>query len=198
MLRNITYSTALLLGTASTGFAGGLAEPVMTPAPVAPVPVVMVAPSNDWSGFYLGGSAGQATLSSDGEDDIDASNYGLHAGYMRDLGSIVVGGELDYSRLDLDGTSSTYDVAVTRLKGRVGYDAGAFLPYVTAGGAYASVNDDSDVNDTGYFYGIGAEYAINDNFRIGGEFLQHEFDNFNDSGVDLSAQTMAVRVSYSF
>ena len=197
MLRNFTYSSALLLGTASTAFAGGMAEPVTAPTAVVPVPVVAVS-SNDWTGFYVGGSVGQGTVSENGSNDTDANVYGVNVGYMRDLGSLVVGGELDYSRFNLDGTSDTYDVAVTRLKGRVGYDAGAFLPYITAGGANLSLNDGSDASDTGYFYGIGADYAVNDNFLVGGEVLQHEFDNFDDSGVDLSAKTLALRVSYKF
>tara|TARA_R110002110_G_scaffold244853_1_gene461388 strand:- start:506 stop:1147 length:642 start_codon:yes stop_codon:yes gene_type:complete len=197
MLRKFAYSSALLVGTASTAFAGGLAEPVAAPTAVVPVPVVSV-PSNDWTGFYVGGSIGQATLSPDGSPDTDANAYGVNVGYLRDLGSIVVGGELDYSRYNLDGTSDTYDGAVTRLKGRVGYDAGAFLPYITAGGANLSLNDGSDASDTGYFYGIGADYAVNDTFLVGGEFLQNEFENFDNSGVDLSAKTLALRVSYKF
>ena len=60
------------------------------------------------------------------------------------------------------------------------------------------MNDGSDASDTGYFYGIGAEYAVNDNLRVGGEFLQHEFENFDDSGEDLSAKSLALRVSYKF
>tara|TARA_R110002051_G_scaffold40694_1_gene84598 strand:+ start:14158 stop:14748 length:591 start_codon:yes stop_codon:yes gene_type:complete len=196
MFRNFTYSTAFLLGTASTAFAGGLAEPVATPTPIVPAPVIAVQ-SNDWTGFYIGGSAGQATVSHSGNED-DATAYGVNVGYMRDLGSLVVGGELDYSRFNIDGTSDTYDADMTRLKARVGYDAGVFLPYITAGGANLAMNDGSDASDTGYFYGIGAEYAVNDNLRVGGEFLQHEFENFDDSGEDLSAKSLALRVSYKF
>lgn len=197
MLRKTTYSSALILATASSAYAGGLAEPVVTPTPM---PVVAAAPvsGSDWSGFYLGGSFGKTEIDDSSDTTLDAKNYGVHAGYMYDMGSIVVGGELEYDNVDIDDIGDSSDASVIRLKGRVGYDAGAFLPYLTAGGAQLRLENGADVQDEGYFYGIGAEYAINDNFRVGGEVLQHEFDDFNDSGEDLSARTMALRVSYSF
>ncbi|WP_458790713.1 outer membrane protein [Yoonia sp. MH D7] len=193
MIHKIALSSVLIAGTASTAFAGGLAEAVVVAAPVVvtAAPVVM---SNDWTGFYVGGSFGKGEVDDGVSDELDADNYGVHAGYLRDYGSIVVGGELEYSRLDVDTIN---DADVLRLKGRVGYDAGAFLPYLTAGAAQLSLKD-ADLDDTGYFYGIGADYAFNDNFRVGAEVLQHEFEDFNDSGFDVSAQTLALRVSYSF
>ncbi|MDG1375640.1 MAG: hypothetical protein P8P56_01165, partial [Yoonia sp.] len=39
---------------------------------------------------------------------------------------------------------------------------------------------------------------INENFRIGAEFLQHEFTDFDGGGDDISAKTMSLRASYSF
>ena len=70
-----------------------------------------------------------------------------------------------------------------------GYDAGRFLPYLTAG--YANLNIDNgtaDVNDGGYYYGAGVDYAVTSNVRVGVEYLEHEFDNFNDSGNDLQSK----------
>ena len=63
-----TISAALAAILAGPALAGGVAEPVETPIPVAPVPV---APMNaDWTGFYVG--AGVGTLSIDDEDvDLD-------------------------------------------------------------------------------------------------------------------------------
>ncbi len=193
MKRSILLSTALMvMGSAS--FAGNLAAPIVAPAPVVPVAPMTIVPSNDWTGFYVGGSLGTGDVEVGDADALDANNLGVHAGYMRDFGAIVVGGELEFSRLDIDTVN---DADVLRLKGRVGYDAGAFLPYLTAGGAQLSLKD-ADVDDNGYFYGIGAEYALTDNFRLGGEFLQHEFEDFNGGGADISAKTLALRASYSF
>ena len=197
MIRNIAYTSALLVGTASTAFAGGIAEPVVTPAP-AVVAAVPMSVASDWTGFYVGGGIGLGEVTAGAADPLDTTNYNIHAGYMYDMGSVVLGGEIEYERLDFDDVGDDFDASVLRLKGRVGYDAGAFLPYLTVGGARLTIEDGSDVKDNGYFYGIGAEYAINSSFRVGGEILQHEFENFNDSGDDISAKTMALRISYSF
>jgi len=193
MLRQITLTSALILGTSSAAFAGGITEPVIAAAP-APVMMTPVIRSSDWTGFYVGGSLGQGNVGVGDADEIDTSNYGFHAGYLYDMGTVVVGGELEYSALDFDD----FDASVLRLKGRVGYDAGAFMPYLTVGGAKLTIEDGSDDSDNGYFYGIGADYAVNDSIRIGAEFLQHEFSDFNDGGADISAQTMSLRVAYTF
>ena len=50
MLRNFTYTSLIVVGTASSAFAGSLAEPVITPAPVMVAQVPMVVAS-DWTGF---------------------------------------------------------------------------------------------------------------------------------------------------
>lgn len=199
MLKYMTMTSVFLAATSQAALAGGITEPIMTPPPMAPIavaPAPMMA--SDWSGFYLGGSIGTGNVTVGDADAIDASNLGVHAGYNYDMGQFVLGGELEYSRLDFDDAGDNFDASVLRLKGRVGYDAGAFLPYVTAGVAQLTLEDGSDVNDFGYFYGAGVAYAINDSFSVGGEILQHAFEDFNDGGADISAQTMGLRVSYSF
>lgn len=196
MIRTSLFTSAALAMSATGVFAGGIEAPVVQPTPMVPVVAVPMA-SNDWTGFYVGGSAGMITANIDDGADLDGNNYNIHAGYMSDLGSVVVGGEIEYGKIDLDDLAGSDNADILRLKGRVGYDAGAFLPYVTAGAASLTLNAD-DFTSTGYFYGIGAEYALNDNFRVGAEVLQHEFDDFDDQGFDLSAQTVALRVSYSF
>ena len=159
MIRTYTYVTTLLISSASIAAAGGLSQPEMTPAPVmvAPAPIVM---TNDWTGFYVGGGFGIGDVTVGAADAIDTNDLSLHAGYMYDMGSMVVGGEIEYERLDFKDLGDSFDASVLRLKGRVGYDAGAFLPYLTVAGARLSLEDGSNVADNGYFYGAGAEYAI--------------------------------------
>lgn len=191
-----------LIAFGSVATAGGLSEPVATPAP-APAPVPAPVPiGSDWTGFYAGGQLGFGQLEADPLDDPDGLTYGAHAGYLYDLGNIVLGGELD-----LDGTEiedETADVAldtVTRAKLRLGYDAGDFLPYLTGGIAQARTSSGTaafDGDDTGGFAGLGAEYRISDGIRIGGEFLRHQFDDYNGSGVDIEANTATARVSFQF
>lgn len=196
MLRSLLTTSALIAATTTAATAGGLADPVMAPAPapIAVAPAPMMA-SADWTGFYIGGSVGTSDVNVADGDDIDASNYGIQAGYLYDLGAVVLGGEIDYDKLDVDGLG---DASVLRLKGKVGYDAGAFMPYVTAGGAQLTLKDLGDIDDTGYFFGVGADYAVTDNVRVGAEVLQHKFEDFNTVNADVEATTMALKVSYSF
>lgn len=198
MLRKILMSSVAIAGTSTIAVAGGLGE-LTFEQPTAPVMAAtpFISPS-DWTGFYVGGSFGTSYVEIGDAAGIDAANAGLHAGYMYEAGSYVLGGEIEYSRLDFDGVGDDFDASVLRLKVRVGYDAGAILPYFTAGAARLTLEDGSDANDTGYFYGIGADYAVTDNVLVGAEILQHEFEDFNGGGAEIAAQTMSLRVSYSF
>ena len=177
--------------------AGGLAEPTIVAAPT-PVPVsAPVQSGNDWGGFYGGVSLGYGDVDADGvAGEFEGATFGGHVGYNYDLGNIVIGGELEaIGTNDFVNDGSGLELEnVLRAKVRAGYDVGAFLPYVTGGYAQASVSGD---DDDGYFYGVGVDYAFSDAITIGGEYLRHEFEDFNDGG-DITADTLALRVSYNF
>ncbi|MGJ8545222.1 MAG: outer membrane protein [Sulfitobacter sp.] len=181
---------------ATTASAGNLADatveaPVVSPAPVA------VAVDQDWTGFYGGLSLGYGDASVD-PGDLEGNNetYGVHAGYNYDFGNnFVLGGEVEYSKTDIDlGSGLTVD-DVARLKVRGGYDLGSTLIYATAGAAHA---DTSIGSDTGQFIGIGADYRVSEKFTIGGELLEHRFDDVGGSGADADATTFSLRGSYNF
>jgi outer membrane immunogenic protein len=193
MIRNIFLSTSLaLLGTAT--FAGKIVEPVMV-APVAVPMAAPMAPSQDWTGFYAGG---QLTTGdgNEGLDGVDFSAFGVHAGYLHDFGSFVLGGEFDYDMGKLEGPFTNYDTDVARLKVIAGYDLGSFMPYIAAGISNVDV-DVVNVSDTVNFYGLGGTYAINDQFRIGAEYLVHDTDVFDGAGA-VGIDTLSLRASYSF
>jgi predicted porin len=199
-----TTTTILALAASNAVLAGNLAEPVIVPAP-APIPAPVMNTGGDWTGFYAGGSLGYADVSDEAatfSDDFNGLTYGAHAGYDYDFGWFVLGGELEISGFDVSDTATTTDLdSVGRLKLRAGYDAGAFLPYVTAGVAqlYTSGATLGDVDDTGSFYGIGVDYRVRNGLRVGGEVLQHDFNDYaNSAGLDVDALTANVRVSFEF
>lgn len=184
--------------------AGGLDQPVFTPAP-APMPTMAPVPTGgDWTGFYVGGSLGYADVGDDAAtfgDQFDGLTYGVHAGYDYDFGTFVLGGELELSGFDVvDNNTATEIDSVTRLKVRAGYDAGAFLPYATAGVAQLNTSGAplGDVDDDGIFYGLGVDYQMSNGLRVGGEVLQHEFDDYAGSGINADALTAGVRVAFQF
>lgn len=188
---------------AGASHAGGLAEPVATPAPT-PAPV-MVSPApirtgGDWTGFYGGGQLGFGQLDADPlTEDPDGLTYGVHGGYLYDLGTWVVGGELDIDGTNIeDETANVTLDSVARAKVRVGYDGGTWMPYVTGGIAQASTSGDVEGSDTGAFGGIGLDYDLGGGLRVGGEILQHQFEDFDGNGFDIDATTASARVSFSF
>lgn len=216
----LTAGAALIV--AAPAFAGGFAEPIVTPAPAAPVvvaPAAPVAASGDWTGFYVGGQLGFGNLTiDDGDDatddeDFDGALYGLHAGYMRDFGRVVVGAELDFDGtqivIDEEVEGDTVDLAsvgsVARAKLRVGYDAGRFLPYLTAGVAQARINAEEEAIEPlledsydGRFIGIGAAYQLNDRFMVGAEVLRHNFEDTPVESFDTDVTTATLRASIRF
>ena len=194
-------AAAPLTVAASFAHAGGLAEPIAEPAPTVYTAPAPVAAGRDWTGFYAGGSLGYGDVDVDGlDEDFNGATFGGHVGYNYDLGSFVVGGELEAMGTN-DFTAEDTELEldnVLRAKVRAGYDAGAFLPYVTAGYAQATVGTDGDdLEDNGYFYGVGVDYAVSDSITVGGEYLRHDFEDFDDVA-DIEADTFALRVSYNF
>lgn len=197
-----TPKTALIaaaFGAIATvpAFAGGLNEPVVEPAPVAPV--VQAAPSADWTGGYVGAQLGFAD-GSVGAASGDNALYGVRAGYDWDFGNWVLGAGLDWDKTDIDlaGGPDNLD-SIARLKLRAGADLGRTLLYVTAGGAHAKA-DIAGVSrsDNGWFAGVGGEYALNDRWTVGAEILKHEFNDFDNLGVDADATTASVNVGFRF
>ena len=199
-MKNVMILGAVVaMATASAATAGGMAAPVVEPAP-APVITPMAPMSSDWSGFYLGAQAGAGKAEFGGTataPDQDLNNYGVHAGYLYDLGSFVLGGELAYDKLDVDTIGDNNDVV--RAGVLAGYDAGRFMPYLAGGYAYLDTDAfGTSENDNGYYYGVGATYAVTPKIRVGVEYLEHKFDDFNDTGVDLTAKTTSLKASFAF
>lgn len=189
----LTAVAASLLASAS--FAGGYAEPV-TEAAVAPS--AAYAAGTDWSGFYAGLQYGTGDLSASfrgvSVDAGDFDAYGIHAGYMWDLGGFVVGAELDYNKVALDGDSDA-DGDLMRVRGRLGADLGRFLPYATLG--LASLSSDGE-SESGATYGLGADFLVSDNFSVGLEYSTHDFDDVDGTGINIDADLVQIRASYRF
>jgi outer membrane immunogenic protein len=197
-------SIAALLTTvalASPALAGGPIavdpEPVVTPV-MEPV----LAPSVDWSGAYVGAQLGYADIdSNDAGLDGNGMLGGVHAGYRWDFGQYVAGAELDYDVADIDLGAVDGDTLddVARLKLIGGAKFGRSLIYGTVGAAHASANVGGvDLSDNGWFLGAGMDYAVSDRWSVGGELVQHKFDDFDGSGVDLDATTLKAKVSLRF
>ena len=187
----LVASTMSLLPLAAN--AGGLAQIVVEPAPVAPPPPPVV--SNDWSGLYAGlhYTMGEFALEggqAGGPPPEEATMYGVHAGYLYDLGSFVLGAEAGYSVGDLSDGSEEF--TILDLTARAGFDAGSLMPYVFGG--ISQYTEDGETYD-GTVFGAGAAFALTENILLGGEFAQRSYE---DGGTDWAGDFLSLRASYKF
>jgi outer membrane immunogenic protein len=134
-------------------FAARAADLGQTPPPPPP-PSVTPAIASPWSGFYAGATygAGYSSVKSSQATSRTASTWGQSSGaligYAFQSGPLVFGPEGDFDwhilRPVNNGapglSASVNDTLETfRLRARVGYDMGQFLPFVAAGVASAKM-----------------------------------------------------------
>jgi predicted porin len=192
-MRNVLIATMML--SASAAQAGG-------PVVVADDPVI-VAPAEpaamDWTGFYAGVSAISGSFDN-GTADFNTSGFGVQAGYLRDLGTVVLGGELSYSKGDFGSSAPASDWDATRLKLIGGYDAGRFLPYAFVGMSKFDINEGPGFSDTMANYGVGAKVALGQSgkFIAGLEYLVESKDNYDGFGTNIKNSELSLRLDYRF
>lgn len=220
----LRLALAALLVSASPVLAADLgystAEPV---APVLPY---------SWTGFYVGAHAGAAfgnakVSSIDGfRQGYNNAGFigGLHAGYNYQFeNNWVVGleGDLDYTSLSKTrhGIAAIGPFATSfksewqgSIRGRVGYAFDRFLPYLTAGVAFADEKFRVSVpagiashstTRAGWTVGAGLEYAVDDHWSVRGEVRYSDFGKWRLRGtgggkVRFNETTALVGVSYKF
>lgn len=196
-MKNVVFSFGLVASMITgTAFAGG---PVIVAAdPVIAAPVIVTAPNGDWTGFYAGLGYGRhdAELSLGAASvSADDTALGAFAGYNHDFGQYVVGGELSFDRASEGGV----DVDLWRLKGRLGYDAGNWMPYATLGLARAEASDATgSLKESGMTYGIGVDFAVTPNFILGAELGRSSFSDVQGTNADLDIDSLQIRASYKF
>lgn len=186
---------AALVVSGGAAQAGG--PVVVADDPAVEAPAAMAA-DFDWTGLYVGLSVANGSFS-DGFTDFDTSGYGLQAGYLRDFGKWVVGGELSYSTGDYGDLAPDSDWDATRLKVIGGYGAGRLMPYAFVGATNYNVNQSTPYSDTMANYGIGARYAFgaSGKFVAGLEYMVEKKNSFDDN-FDLDNRELALRLDYRF
>ncbi len=200
------HFAALAVGSALmaplAAFAGGVSQPV--PEPVVAAPVVTVAPSTNWTGFYGGASLGYGDINTN-TNIANGSGVigGILGGYRYDFGNWVAGAEADYdwSNADLGDTGNSSLDSIYRFKLQAGVPVanGRALVYGTAGIARADTTINGEgVSSNGWVAGIGTDYALTDKWILGGEVLWNQFNDFGNAGVDGDVMTIKARLAYRF
>jgi outer membrane immunogenic protein len=147
----------------------------------------------NWDGLYLGALAGYDNTSFDWHEDAGGSGYdgninsfsgGVFGGYNYEVNRFVLGvegeaslfsGGEEFTSVPGPGNINADPDWELSVKGRLGYDAGRFMPYVAVGYSWMKLNttwvqegpdgDDVNVSEThqGFMAGIGTDIAITEN-----------------------------------
>lgn len=196
------FTISLLAGVAALSFISTAhAADLIIDQPAPEVGIVDV--TNSWDGVFVGGFVGGAwgTATDDDlsllTDDLDLSGWlvGVNAGANFTLTNGIVAGVVgDIAWSDISGEEAgvlAYNVDwVGSIRGRVGFDGGGFLPYLTAGLAVANATatDIVPVEDTqthvGWTVGAGVEIAVVDNVSID---LLYRYSDYGTADYSLDA-----------
>lgn len=193
-----------------------------------PVEAGVVQASGNWDGAFIGVFGGYAW----GELGVDDAPPGLlvpePAGWLLGVNAganftlengIVLGVVGDIAWADITDTLSQFGSSITSttdwqgsLRGRIGFDGGAFLPYLTAGLAVAHNNVESvglgagedDATHVGWTAGAGVEFAATENLSVDLAYRYSDYGNAeytNSSGtgeLHLKAHQVTVGLNWGF
>jgi outer membrane immunogenic protein len=179
--------------------AGAAAAADLPPAPAqqyykAPA----YAPVFNWTGFYIGvnggGGFGRSHWDALGTSfDISGGLVGGTVGYNYQFGQAVVGIEGDIDWADINGTTTngcavgckTSDSWLSTVRGRLGYAADRFMPFITGGAAFGDIKESvpgfgsANTTNAGWTLGGGLEFAVAQNWTVKAEYLYVDLGKLN-------------------
>jgi opacity protein-like surface antigen len=156
---------------------------------------------------FCGGAPNSNNAAAGCQDDDDGQGeISFRAGYDWQSGPIVFGVVGEFTMSDASDTVTAFSITpaqysfersldyMTAVRGRVGYDMGRFLPYVTAGGVYARLENQyntsngvntftptsNGVENTGFQLGGGVEAQVTQVLRVGVEYLYTSIEDDSD------------------
>lgn len=222
-MKRLVLSVVAGLLSVSGAYAADMA--VKAPPRLAPMAEVY-----NWTGFYVG-AAGQwhsGTILDEGCVGLCEHNHRVRQAYL----SVNAGFDYQFANnvvlgvFGWIGVTPVKDIAVLApgvtvrgetdfagfLGGRIGYAAGAFLPYVFAGveRVHGTVTVDvapipnNERTHTGYGFGLGLEYRMAPNWSIDGRYMYSYLDRVAydfGGGVTTAAEdahTLSLGVNYRF
>ena len=179
--------------TALTG--GAMAADLYVP-PAAPAPVATT--TTNWDGPYIGATVGYNWY----DPTANGWNVGAQLGYNFQVADqIVLGiqGDVNWINTNYATNPSGWDGAIV---GRLGYDAGAILPYVEAGVAFADINFPSapgpgSQSGAGWTAGAGIEFMLADQWSANVEYRYSRYSLGGGVG-DINDNAIRVGLNYHF
>jgi len=187
------------VGIAALGGVAAAAD--LPPSPAAPyykAPAVYAPPSYTWSGLYVGidggGAWGRSSWTTTSGFDTTGGFVGGTIGYNYQMDQAVLGIEGDIDWADINGSTSagcpassckTSDSWLATVRGRLGYAADRFMPYVTGGLAVGDIKASlpgfpgGSVSNAGWTAGGGIEFALPGHWTAKAEYPYVDLGNYN-------------------
>lgn len=225
-------SLAVLAGLASVAASSAQAADLI----IEDVPMVgVVDVGGNWEGPYVGIFGGWASGTADhtntgippteADADIDGFLLGVKAGANFYLTDGIVGGIVgDVAWSNISGTYEAFPVIGDStntinwqgsLRGLIGVDAGAFMPYLTGGLAIAHATHEVeffepelsvDATHIGWTVGAGVEVAVTDDVSVNLEYRYSDFGSaeydhesgFTPPEFDLTTHAITVGLNWQF
>jgi outer membrane immunogenic protein len=197
----------------------------LPPAPQSYYKAPAFLPPYSWTGFYIGvnggGALGRSNWDSVGGFDTTGGLVGGTIGYNYQYSSAVFGVEGDIDWSGLRGSTATAtcpagcttsDSWLSTIRGRLGYAAGRFMPYVTGGAAFGNFSATSPgfvgatTVNAGWTVGAGLEFAIAGSWTAKAEYLFVDLGKFNcglncgalTDNVSFDANILRAGINYRF
>jgi outer membrane immunogenic protein len=189
--------------------------------PMKSAPMMAAAPaSTSWDGLYLGASVGYGWGTfvdepSDGNGSAAGGFIGGQIGYNLHLSDVIVlGVQGDISWNNESSGAFTNDSDETArinwdgaVMGRLGYDAGQFLPYVEAGVAFANATISEaesgspfSATHTGYAIGAGVQFMLASQLSAN---IEYRYSNYGSAiyetgepAIGLSGNSIRIGLDY--
>jgi outer membrane immunogenic protein len=211
-MKRLCLAIAGVLALTGAAAAADLSQPPPRYYPPASVAV----PLYSWPGFYFGinggGAFGSSSWDSTGSRDVSGGLVGAQLGYNYQAGHAVFGVEGDLDWTDINGSTNntcslgckTSNTWLSTVRGRLGYAADRFMPFVTGGAAFGNVRaftpgfPEATDNRAGWTLGGGLEAALASNWTAKVEYLYVDLGSFNcgfNCGAGLATDNVSFHTS---
>lgn len=186
----------------------------------APGEVGVIDQTGSWDGPYVGAfvgyGAGEYVEDGGFSTDVEGWTVGLTAGADFTIADGIVAGvvgDIAWSNIGADFGAGEVGIDWTgSLRGRVGFDGGAFLPYLTAGLAVASAHGESFImgggEDTqthvGWTAGAGVAFALSEDLSLDLLYRYTDYGTatydvgFGPYDVDFTTHTVQAGLNWKF
>ena len=146
-MKRVVFAFVAFAAMTATAGAADLARR----GPYYPAPAPVYVPIYNWTGFYIGvnggGGFGSSNWDSTGSRDVSGGLIGGTIGYNYQFGQVVAGIEGDVDCSGINGTTNnscppgckTSNTWLATVRGRLGYAADRFMPFITGGAAFGNI-----------------------------------------------------------